>query len=204
MTPSRVAALVIVLMLGSIGATNAQSPGPAPGTFPTGQFPDQVPGSTPGPGGLPGANEEVFSGQAQRPGEPPCMVEFKAIRGEAEKGMAAIKAAAKRRAQPPELCQLFNKFAESEAKMVKFLEENAASCGFPTQVVVSTKSNHGKMLDTRHRICSAALGPGGEPKRPGHLHFDPVPDHVVEPGMLERREQGIDVASGRLRTNLLQ
>ena len=74
------------------------------------------------------------------------MAEFAPLRTETEKRGAAIKAAAAKRAPPQELCQLFARFLESEGKVVKFMEKNAATCGIPAQVVTATKTNHVKTV----------------------------------------------------------
>ncbi len=138
MAPVRVASLAIVLMLGSGSGSMAQmtvgpagAPGQSPGGFPgqgPGTFPSQGPGtfSGPGPGAAPGVMPGAFPGQS-RPQAPPCMAEFAPLRTETEKRAAAIKAAGARHAPPPELCQLFTRFIEAEAKVVKFMEKNAAA-----------------------------------------------------------------------------
>src|ERR1700694_2549269 len=126
MAPVRVASLAIVLMLGSASGSMGQmvvgpagAPGQNPGTLP-GQRPGTVPGQRPGPsrGRMPGASP----GQA-RPQAPPCMAEFAPLRTETEKRAAAIKAAAARHSPPPELCQLFTRFIEAEAKGVEVMEK---------------------------------------------------------------------------------
>ena len=168
MAPVRVASLAIVLMLGSASGSMGQmvvgpagAPGQNPGTFPgqgQGTFPGQSPGASPGM--MPGA----FPGQA-RPQAPPCMAEFAPLRTETEKRAAAIKAAAARHSPPPELCQLFTRFIEAEAKVVKFMEKNASSCGIPAQIVTSSKTNHGKSVETKDKICAAGAGEANEARR---------------------------------------
>jgi hypothetical protein len=168
MAPVRVASLAIVLMLGSASGSMGQmvvgpagAPGQNPGTFP-GQGPGTFPGQSPGasPGMMPGA----FPGQA-RPQAPPCMAEFAPLRTETEKRAAAIKAAAARHRPPPELCQLFTRFIEAEAKVVKFMEKNASSCGIPAQIVTSSKANHGKSVETKDKVCAAGAGEANEARR---------------------------------------
>jgi len=185
----RVAALAVALLLGTAPSVLAQMvvgpAAPGAGGFPTqgsGNAPSQTfpgqgfPGATPGmPGGaMPGA----FSGQAPQQA-PPCMAEFAPLRTETEKRGAAIKAAAAKRAPPQELCQLFARFLESEGKVVKFMEKNAATCGIPAQIVAMTKGNHAKTVETKDKVCAAGAGGGGEPKRgPGlgeALGMRPIP-----------------------------
>ncbi len=172
MAPVRVACLAVMLMLGSasgsmaqmvVGPTPGQSPSPFPsqgaGTFP-GPSPGGFPGQSPGAGVMPGG----FPGQAP-PQAPPCMAEFTPLRIETEKRGAAIKAAAAKHAPPQEICQLFVRFIESEAKVVKFMEKNASTCGIPAQIVTVTKGNHGKTLETKEKVCAAASGAQNEARR---------------------------------------
>jgi hypothetical protein len=174
MAPVRVASLAVVLMLGSAGGSMAQMvvgpagqgggfPGQAP---PVGGFPAQIPGGFPGqgPGPSPGGMTGAFPGQGPRQG-PPCMSEFMPLRTETEKRAAALKAAAQKHAPQQEICQLFIRFAESEAKVVKFMEKNASACGIPAQVITTTKGNHAKSMGTKDKVCAAAAGGGGEARR---------------------------------------
>jgi len=93
------------------------------------------------------------------------MAEFAPLRTETEKRAAAIKAAGARHAPPPELCQLFTRFLEAEAKVVKFMEKNASTCGIPAQVVTTSKVNHGKAAETKDRICAAGTSEANEARR---------------------------------------
>jgi len=133
MAPLRPASLAVALLLGSASASMAQMPGDSGGVM---------------PGGSPG--------QASPPQPPPCMAEFAPLRTETEKRAVAIKAAAAKHALPQELCPLFVHFIEAEVKVVKFMEQRAASCGIPAQVVSVTKANHQKALQTKERVCAAA------------------------------------------------
>jgi hypothetical protein len=196
MTPSRVAALVIVLMLGSIGITIAIA-GTGSGNVPDGTVSGSSAGQHPWPRRLSGGKPRGIprASAAARRAALHGGIQVDTRRGGQGGGShqgrrQASRAAAGAMPAVQQICRVRGEGREIHG-------QNAASCGIPAHVVASTKANHGKMLDTRQRICSAALGPGGEPKGPGHLHFDPLPDHVVEPGMLERREQVIEIPSGR-------
>ncbi len=148
-----------------VGPTPGQSPSPFPSQG-AGTFPGPSPGGFPGqsPGGSPGVMPGGFPGQAP-PQAPPCMAEFTPLRIETEKRGAAIKAAAAKHAPPQEICQLFVRFIESEAKVVKFMEKNASTCGIPAQIVTVTKGNHGKTLETKEKVCAAASGAQNEARR---------------------------------------
>ena len=99
-------------------------------------------------------------------GAPPCMAEFVPLRTEAEKRAAAIKAGADRKAPRPELCQLFRKFAEAEARVVKYVTANQAACGIPPQAITSMKANHTHTMGMQQKIC-AADAPEGKPRGTG-------------------------------------
>lgn len=91
--------------------------------------------------------------------EPPCFKEFTALRNDAEKKAAAIKAAGERKASPKVACHLFNVFSAAEAKMVKYADENAVWCGIPKQVVDTMKKSHGRTAQMRTKICRVAAAP---------------------------------------------
>lgn len=95
---------------------------------------------------------------------PPCFQEFTPLRGEAEKRAGAIQAAVKRKANREEVCQLFKRFSEQEAKVVKFVTANQQQCGVPAQAVAQMKGNHERTLKTTSQICAA--GPTAGPPRP--------------------------------------
>jgi hypothetical protein len=118
------------------------------------------------PGG-PGANPMMMMppGMGPQQQSPPCMGEFLPIRSEAEKRAHAIQEGIKRKVPATELCGLFTTFSEAEAKVVKFIETNARSCGIPQDILTVTKSNHGKTLERKQQICAAAQF--GERRGPG-------------------------------------
>lgn len=76
------------------------------------------------------------------------------LRQDAEKKAGAIKAAAAKKSQPV-LCNAFKTFAAAEAKMVKFVTDNGASCGIPPEATKNIKANHAKTIEVRNKVCSA-------------------------------------------------
>jgi hypothetical protein len=96
---------------------------------------------------------------AAPPQEPPCLKEFSALRGEAEKRGKAIQAASQRKASAQEACKLFNSLMAAEVKLIKFSEENAKWCGIPPNVPAQLKENHQKVKGVRDKICQAAAQP---------------------------------------------
>ena len=114
--------------------------------------------------------------QAQ-PQEPPCVTDFGKLRDDAAKKAQAIQKAGERKASPQEACKLFTVFSAAEAKMLKFAQDNAVSCGVPPQIITQIKQAHAKTGEIRTRVCQAAA----QPQRPaGPTLSDalgaPVPD----------------------------
>lgn len=93
-----------------------------------------------------------------------CTNEFLPLRQDAEKRAAMIKAAAAKKSQP-EICDAFKNFAAAEAKMVKYVTDNGASCGIPADAAKNMKANHTKTVGIRDKICSAGAA-AAAPKPP--------------------------------------
>ena len=99
---------------------------------------------------------------------PPCYAEFQPLKVEAEKRGRAIQAATskKEKASREEVCALFKNYSAAEAKLVKFIRDNAQTCGIPTEAATQMKANHERTLKTQNQICSTAGGPA-KPTGPG-------------------------------------
>ncbi|WP_246164427.1 hypothetical protein [Blastochloris sulfoviridis] len=93
-----------------------------------------------------------------------CVEDFARLRQDAEKRAGEVKAAGERKVPPREMCQAIRRFAESEAKVVKYLEENQPWCQIPPQVVAQAKNSHARTLKARTQVCSAK--PVAAPDRP--------------------------------------
>jgi hypothetical protein len=117
--------------------------------------------------------------QAQPQGPPPaCIQGFIKLRDATEKRGQAIQAAAKRKADPKELCGLFNAFVSAEAKVVKYAEEKNVWCGIPPQAIEQMKNAHIKSQQTRANVCKvAAQGPRPSgPSLGDALGVTPIPN----------------------------
>jgi len=95
-----------------------------------------------------------------------CMKKFMPLREEAEKRGKLIKAAGERKASPDEACKLIGNFGQSELKMIKFVETNAARCGIPPSVAEQMKTGHKNTDAMQKKVCAAAQqaqqrGPSG-------------------------------------------
>ena len=134
----------------NIGAPSAF---PSAGAPPVGGF-----GGGPGPqAGPPGGG---------RGGGEDCMKAFLPLREEAEKRGNLIKAASTRRAPPDEACKLIGNFSQSELKMIKYVEVNAAKCGIPPSVADQLKTGHKNTAKMQAQVCNVAQqqqqrGPAG-------------------------------------------
>ena len=143
--------------------------GPSPFPEPGGGGPS---GGGPG-GGPPGGNQAL------------CL-KFPEIRADTEKAAGAIRAAGDKKLSREEVCPLFQKFAASEGRMLKFLTDNQRNCGVPPDAIKTVKTNHARTLQMRTSVCSAAprMGPSlsdalsspilpdADEKKPGRGTFD--------------------------------
>jgi hypothetical protein len=104
--------------------------------------------------------------QAGPPGGEDCMGGFMPLRAEAEKRGAMIKTASDRHAAPDEACKLIGNFAQSEIKMIKYVEAHAQKCGIPAEVGEQMKTGHRNTENMLKKVCDAAKqvqtrGPAG-------------------------------------------
>ncbi|MGE0563148.1 MAG: hypothetical protein AB7O50_01415 [Pseudolabrys sp.] len=110
---------------------------------------------------------------------PPCVQEFIKLRDVAQKRGEAIQAASKRRADPRELCGLFNTFVGAESKVVKYAEANHVWCGIPPQALEQMKNAHINSQKARSNICKVAAQGPPQPRGPSlgdALGTTPVPN----------------------------
>ena len=177
--PLTVAAIAI-----GIGDARAQGafPAPLPGQAASGQaapsgaspFPPvngAAPSASMGGGSFPVNGAAPIGGGMMGGGPPPpqagappdaCMKEFLPLREEAEKRGKLIKAASDRHATPDEACKLIRNFAQSETKMIKFIESHATKCGIPAQVGDQLKNGHKNTETMQTKVCAvAASRPAG-------------------------------------------
>jgi hypothetical protein len=137
---------------------------PSGQAFAQGAFPAPPPGqagaAASGPVPFPPANVDAPSDA--------CRKEFAPLRDEAEERAKLIKAAGARHALPGEACKLLGSFAQSEIKMIKYLDANSAKCGILPQIGDQIRAGHEKTEAIRIKVCAAALQARGasEPRGP--------------------------------------
>lgn len=112
----------------------------------------------------------------------PCVAEFGKLRDDVQKCGLAAKAAGQRKVSREEMCQHITAYSAAELKWVKYVETNAATCGFPAEVVQQLTRVHDNTEQTKQRICAPVrsfgppnLGDGLGTMRPPMLETEPVP-----------------------------
>jgi hypothetical protein len=139
---------------------NGAAPAASLGAAPSSSFP--VNGAAP----ITGSAFERAPAPPSQAGPPDeCMKGFIPLREEAEKRGKLIKAASDRHAAPEEACKLIGNFAQSETKMIKYVESHAAKCGIPPQIADQLKSGHKNTESMQQKVCAVAQqqqkGPAG-------------------------------------------
>ena len=118
----------------------------------------------PGSPGMPGAPWRLRRRTAAAAPPPACQ-QLLANRDETQKHAMALRDAGQKKAGPEEACKLFKTFLASETKMIKGLEEHAATCGVPPDVIKSVKAQHVQAAKTGKHVCDAAAQ-GPRPSAP--------------------------------------
>jgi hypothetical protein len=104
----------------------------------------------------------------QQQQQPPCYKDFAPLKAEAEKrGLTLKRAMETKKATREEACSMIKSYSAAEAKIVKFIVENAQSCGIPPQAAVAMKANHEKTLQSQHQICTLSAAGPARPTGPG-------------------------------------
>lgn len=108
----------------------------------------------------------VSTSAAVAQGQTQCS-DFVQICSDTEQKANAIRAAGKRKADPKEMCGLFQRFATAEGLMIKFLVDNKTWCGVPDDAIKTAKMGHERTLKLRTAVCTGgSIGEGPKPKPP--------------------------------------
>lgn len=143
--------ILLLLMIGFAppGVVSAQNtfPAPLPGANPTTSIP-----KPPADGDHGG-----FSGMSSSsPSQANCAADYGALRDEAMRRGALIRAASARHASSGEACKLIDDFMSAEAKMLNYVHAKSAECGMPANVLNQLSTTHKKTEAMRERVCSSA------------------------------------------------
>ena len=134
-------------------------------SFAQGAFPAPLPGAAPAPslgttsvvaGAMPFLNSPFVASPTQVDSVEECRNGFVPLREEAEMRGKLIKAARDRHAPPDEACKLIGNFAQSEIKMIKYVESHAARCGISSQISDQLKSGHKGTEAMQQKVCVVA------------------------------------------------
>ncbi len=121
----------------------------------------------------------------QQQQQPPCYRDFAPLKAEAEKrGLILKRAMESKKASREEACGMIKSYSAAEAKIVKFIVQNAQSCGIPQQAATAMKANHEKTLRTQHQICTVSAAAAPRPTGPGlseALGTTRVPGTTLDP-----------------------
>ena len=153
---------VILLALTGVAAAQVPLIGPLP-SFDTAPA-APPPGTVMAPPG--GAARPAPQAAAPPPGseqEPPCFKEFMSLRQEAQKKASLINAAKDRNPPPTreEMCQTVKTFAAAEAKVIKYVVDNQASCGIPGEAITQMKAGQAQTVKFRTAVCTGGGAAGG-------------------------------------------
>jgi hypothetical protein len=104
----------------------------------------------------------------QQQQQPPCFKDFAPLKAEAERrGLILKRTMEAKKASREEACNLIKAYSAAEAKIVKFIAENAQSCGIPQQAATVMKANHDRTLQSQHQICTLSAAGPARPTGPG-------------------------------------
>jgi hypothetical protein len=134
-------------------------------------------------GGMPGLPGSGPSGEGFG-GPPPKCQALLTIRDELQKHGEAISNANEKRADVKVACGLFRKYLATEAKMIKMLEADGASCDAGYQVVQQVRNSHAKTKQIGKQVCDAAAR--GVPGIMDDRLIPPKPRPVREPWPVQR------------------
>jgi hypothetical protein len=140
--------------------------------------------------------------QQQQQQQPPCFKDFAPLKAEAERrGLILKRAMETKKASREEACNMIKSYSAAEAKIVKFIAENAQSCGIPQQAATVMKANHDKTLQSQHQICTLSAAGAARPTGPGlseALGTTRVPGTSLDP--LAPRSGTYDTLTGNVLT----
>jgi hypothetical protein len=181
---------------------NGSAPQASVGTAPSASSPFPSAGVAPLAGGggafSPAPPTQQGGGGAQAQA---CMNGFVPLREDAEKKGKLIKAAGEKHEGPDIACKLIVNYSAAEAKMIKYVETNAAKCGIPPQVADQLKAGHKNTEAMQTKVCgiaqqmqnrgpvgptlsdvlgSASSAPEAMPTRKGGSTFDTLNGNVLQ------------------------
>jgi len=165
--------LIAALAAPALAAAQGQAPAASP--FPPPPPPGQTgvfeapPSGAQGSPFPPASQQSVFPqggaspfGAPAQPQMPPQCQSFVEIRDDARAKADKVGQISKKHGDRKDMCAAVTRFAEAEAKVVKFLEENKTACGIPNEAVKGAHQGHANTMKFRETVCAE----GPKPKIP--------------------------------------
>ena len=151
---------------GQAPAASPFPPPPPPGQTGVFEAPSSGAQGSPFP---PASQQSVFPqggaspfGAPAQPQMPPQCQSFVKIRDDARAKADKVGQISKKHGDRKDMCAAVTRFAEAEAKVVKFLEENKTACGIPNEAVKGAQQGHANTMKFRETVCAE----GPKPKIP--------------------------------------
>jgi hypothetical protein len=124
------------------------------------------------------AASSIPAGAALAQGSPAeqaaCKQGFAPLREDAEEKGRMIKAASARHAPAEEACKLIHSYSVAQAKMIKYVEANAAQCGIEGALMEQLKAGRRTTEGLEKKVCTTAEQARGQPRGPVGDFPDPV------------------------------
>ena len=133
--------LLLLIVFAPPGTASAQNAFPAP-----------LPGANP-PTSLP--NPPPVDMPSSSASQTNCANDYGALRDEAARRGALIRAASARHASASESCRLIDELMAAEAKMLDYVKAKSAECAMPPNIVHQLNAAHEKTETIRERVCSS-------------------------------------------------
>jgi hypothetical protein len=109
------------------------------------------------------AAQSPAPGQTAQQSELPCFGDFQPLKAEAVKRGLLLRATIQKKVSREEACTLIKSYSVAEGKVVKFIQENARTCGIRAEAATKMEENHDRTLRMQHQLCQS--GPGRIPMR---------------------------------------
>ncbi len=91
---------------------------------------------------------------------PPCANDFLPLRDAVQRDGLKVKAAIDKKDRA-EICNQLKRFVTTEAKFVKYMQDNQGWCGIPQEAIEQLKKNHAHSTKLREQACAAGAAAGG-------------------------------------------
>jgi len=154
-----IAPLMAVVVAGGELLAQGAFPAPLPGQAgeaPANGSPPSATVVTPPASSFPSSGASPITAAPPSGASGECANGYTSLREDADQKGKLIAAARERRAPPDEACRLFGNYYAAEAKLIKYVEMNAAKCAIPAQIADQLNTSHRKTADLQMKVCASA------------------------------------------------